>query len=108
MAQALIQEDLRPPNPARRRWPAPTGRIVIEFERGHIASSSRGVTLLHMPYNRNMSAALAAPPDQPAEVPCAAVRNDPVLAAAYDVLLDLGPGKATLARVSPAAPACRG
>lgn len=50
-----------------------------------------------------MSAALADPPAlaaAEASAPCAAVRADPVLAAAYDVLLDVGPGKATLTEVA--------
>lgn len=40
------------------------------------------------------------PPALDIAAPCLAVQSDPVLLAAYEVLLDVGPGKATLAEVA--------
>lgn len=42
----------------------------------------------------------ASPSETPDSAPCAAVRADPILAAAYDVLLDVGPARATLTEVA--------
>lgn len=58
-----------------------------------------------MTSNRNRSiadVAVVEPPPAAVDIsaPCAAVRSDPVLLAAYEVLLDVGPGKATLAEVA--------
>lgn len=81
------------------------------------------VTLLHMPSNRNMGSGAAASAEVPAaanlpdeseidaparpspveaanSAPCLEVRSDPILAAAYDVLLDVGPARATLTEVA--------
>lgn len=45
-------------------------------------------------------AAAGAPAAAADSYPCPAVRADPVLAAAYDVMLDVGPRRATLAEVA--------
>lgn len=51
---------------------------------------------------RNSNSGAVQGASQPSEAvgPCAAVADDPVLAAGYDVLLDVGPGKATMAEVA--------
>ena len=58
--------------------------------------------MLHMASLRNSESVGSRAAERPAAAvgPSAAVAADPVLAAGYDVLLDVGPGKATMAEVA--------